>query len=108
MGQEVPDSVAVGDFVLGRNTAPHDNALFVDAISGQSYTRKVLQSRVDCLARGLAQDFHWSPNTGSPWDKVVAIYCLNTVSISGMLRSRTNRFACARLTTLCYAGPSTD
>lgn len=81
VAQQAPDSIPVGDFVLARKPAAEDKAPFLDALSGHSYSIETLQSRVDNLARGLAHDLDWSPNTGSPWDKVVAIHSLNTVSI---------------------------
>jgi hypothetical protein len=81
---EVPDSIAVGEFILHQNThlpqqSIDNRALFVDAISGKSFNIKDIQTRVEWLARALAQQLDWAPNKGSPWDKVVAIYGLNTV-----------------------------
>ncbi|KAM3478264.1 hypothetical protein MY5147_002302 [Beauveria neobassiana] len=78
LDQSAPDQTTVGDFVLSNHVTPKKDAPFVDAISGHIYTMEMLKSRVDSLARGLAKDLDWSPNVGSPWDKVVAIYSLNT------------------------------
>ena len=80
MDQEAPDWLTVGDFVLGTKGAPGDKAPFVDPLSNQTYTIETLRLRVDHLARGLAEDLNWSPNEGSPWDKVVGVFSLNTVS----------------------------
>ena len=80
----IPETLSVGEFVLngdpcrpptGRGREP-----FVEAISGRSVSIEVLTDRVDRLARALAKELGWSPNEGSPWDKVVAIFSLNTVS----------------------------
>ncbi|XWW94241.1 hypothetical protein V2A60_002184 [Cordyceps javanica] len=77
-GQDAPDRVPIGDFVLSNHASSKKDAPFVDAISGNVYTMDRLRQRVDSIARGLASDLNWSPNTGSPWEKVVAIYSLNT------------------------------
>ncbi|KAL4941950.1 hypothetical protein BDV06DRAFT_212245 [Aspergillus oleicola] len=78
----IPDSTSVGDFVLAQGgltglTGP--NAPFVDGISGVSYSIEVLRQRVENLARSLAARLDWLPTRGSPWEKVVAIYSVNTV-----------------------------
>lgn len=79
-----PDTQTVGEFVLDPNSRlPLQTAgtpPFVDAISGKSYLIENLRERVELLARSLAQNLGWSPNAGDPWDKVVAIYSINTVS----------------------------
>lgn len=79
---EVPDSVPIGDFTLSGNSESHAGGRppLVDGITGKSYSLETLRERVDWTARGLAKELGWSPNEGSPWDKVVAINSLNTVS----------------------------
>ncbi|KAL2845911.1 hypothetical protein BJY01DRAFT_177131 [Aspergillus pseudoustus] len=80
---EIPDTITVGDFALqaNANLPPQcgGKAPFVDAITGKSYSTKNLLERVDWLSRSLAQELGWSPNEGSPEDKVVAIYSWNTL-----------------------------
>ncbi|EGX96626.1 AMP dependent CoA ligase, putative [Cordyceps militaris CM01] len=83
--QSAPDQVPIGDYVLSNHVLSKNDAPFVDAISGHVYTMAMLRTRVESLARGLAADLNWSPNTGSPEEKVVAIYSLNTVALSGPL-----------------------
>ncbi|GFF58215.1 4-coumarate--CoA ligase-like 2 [Aspergillus udagawae] len=78
----IPDSVPVGEFALnqtGRTASSEEETAFVDGISGTSYAIKTVRQRVEHLARGLGQRLGWSPDSGSPWDKVVAIYSLNTI-----------------------------
>lgn len=81
---EVPDSVPLGQFVLETTssscTIGGEPRLFVDGISGHSYSAQEIRQRIEWLSTALANRLGWSPNTGSPWDKVVAIYSLNTVS----------------------------
>lgn len=38
-----------------------------------------MAERVDHLARTLSKEFGWDPNQGTEWDKVAAIFALNTV-----------------------------
>lgn len=80
---EIPDSVPLGQFVL-ESTSPsctgdREASPFIDGISGHSYSIQELGQRVELLSTALASRLGWSPNTGSSWDKVVAIYSLNTV-----------------------------
>ncbi|KAJ0414846.1 hypothetical protein BJY00DRAFT_320714 [Aspergillus carlsbadensis] len=80
---EIPDTITVGDFALqGNASLPPQcggKAPFVDGITGKSYSTKTLLERVEWLSRSLAQEFGWSPNEGSPEDKVVAVYSWNTL-----------------------------
>ncbi len=80
---EVPDSVPLSTFSLrgSDDVAGQDasRALLADGLSGKTFSRETLRQRVESLARALAQRLGWSPNEGSPWDKVVAIHSLNSV-----------------------------
>lgn len=79
---EPPDSISVGQFVLGQSPLRPQSVPrrpFVDGFSGNSYSIAVLQGRVELLARSLSKELGWLPNSGTPWNKVVAIYSLNTV-----------------------------
>lgn len=84
ISERIPETLTVGEFVLegdvSRPPTGSGKKPFVDAISGRSVSIEDLGDRVDGLARALAQELGWSPNEGSPWDKVVAIFSLNTVS----------------------------
>ncbi|RDW67404.1 acyl--CoA ligase [Aspergillus mulundensis] len=80
---EIPDSVPVGQFALEGNAKlpPQCGGKppFVCAITGKSYSSKTVSDRVDFLSRALARELGWSPNEGSPEDKVVGIYSWNTL-----------------------------
>ncbi|KAH6632038.1 hypothetical protein F5144DRAFT_592886 [Chaetomium tenue] len=79
---DIPDSIPLGQFSLaGLNDGSDSDVLLVDGLSGKSYSRADLHQRVECVAGGLAKEFGWSPDEGSPWDKVVAIYSLNTIDL---------------------------
>ncbi|KAK3290800.1 uncharacterized protein B0H64DRAFT_368292 [Chaetomium fimeti] len=80
---EIPDSIPLGQATLaglnGDSEKSATDVLLVDPISGKSYSRADLKQRVEWLAGGVAKELGWSTNEGSPWDKVVAIYSLNTI-----------------------------
>lgn len=86
-----PDTISVADFVLDENYERHplgySHAPFTCGLSGKSYSAIDVRERVDYLARGLAKELGFEPNTGSEWDKVIAVYSLNTVS-SNLVWSR--------------------
>ncbi|KAF2743311.1 phenylacetyl-CoA ligase-like protein [Sporormia fimetaria CBS 119925] len=78
-----PDSISVADFVLeenwGRHPLGHAKAPFTCGLSGKSYSMLEVKERVDLLARGLSKELGFEPNTGSEWDKVIAVFSLNTL-----------------------------
>lgn len=79
-----PDSVSVADFVLDENYGRHPlgyaNNPFTCGLSGKTYSALEVKERVDYLARGLSKELGFEPNKGTEWDKVVAVFSLNTVS----------------------------
>ena len=95
---EVPDSVPLSTFALsGSDDAvgqDDSRALLADGLSGKTFSRGMLRQRVEFLARALAQRLGWSPNEGSPWDKVAAIHSLNSVGVVRVVQ----RICCGSLT----------
>lgn len=81
--ESIPDDIPISEFILdekyGRAPLDKSRKPFVCGITGRGYTAAEVKLRVDYLARGLARDLGWEPNKGSEWDKVVAIFSLNTV-----------------------------
>jgi hypothetical protein len=79
-----PDSISIQDFILderyGRHPLGYSKAPFVCGLSGKSYSALDVKDRVDYLARGLAKELGWQPNVGTEWDKVIAVFSVNTVS----------------------------
>lgn len=55
-------------------------------MTGTSRTAEEVAQRVDLLARGLAKNVGFDPNDGTAWDRVVAIYALNTVTLLNFVR----------------------
>lgn len=79
-----PDSIPICDFMLeehyGRHPLGYSNNPFTCGLTGKTYTSLEVRERVDYLARALAKELGWQPNQGSEWDKVIAVFSVNTVS----------------------------
>ncbi|KAL9628080.1 MAG: hypothetical protein Q9164_007398 [Protoblastenia rupestris] len=81
-----PDSVPVSDFFFGeheqqyrRHPLSESKPPFTCGVTGKSYSAPEVKSRVEWLATALAAELGWAPNEGSDFDKVVAIYSINTI-----------------------------
>ena len=81
-----PDSIPITDFMLdekwGRHPLHLSRSPFCCGLSGKEYSIYQVRDRVNALARGLSKELDFQPNEGSEWDKVVAIYSVNTVCFS--------------------------
>ena len=92
-----PDTVSISDFMLsndyGRRPLEQSRNIFTCGLTGKSYTPTQTQERVRDLARGLRKEFGWSPNTGTEWDKVAAVFSLNAVSEKNIMGC-TARISC--------------
>ncbi|KAL4995967.1 hypothetical protein BDV10DRAFT_122716 [Aspergillus recurvatus] len=80
----IPASSPIHEFLIKRDNRhlyswSTEKPALVCAVSGQSYTITTIAERVDALARSLGRELGWSPNTGSPWDKVIGIFSFNTL-----------------------------
>jgi hypothetical protein len=84
MGIDIPDSISVADFIntenAGRRSFDKSKRPYTCGVTGKSRTAAEVAQRVDFLARGLAKTVGFDPNDGTAWDRVVAIYALNTVN----------------------------
>jgi ribosome assembly protein SQT1 len=80
-----PDSISLFDFVFdehyGRHPLGYSKPPFTCGLSGKTYSALDVRERTDYLARGLAKELGFHPNEGTEWDKVIAVFSLNTVSI---------------------------
>lgn len=55
---------------------------FTCGLTGRSYSYATLFQRVEFLARALSARTGWQPNEEVvAWDKVVGIFCVNTVGL---------------------------
>ncbi|KAL6241126.1 hypothetical protein RBB50_012030 [Rhinocladiella similis] len=80
---EPPSNVSIADFMLderyGRCPVEESRAPFTCGLSGKRYSAAEMRDRVDLLARGISQAVGWSPQQGSEWDKIGAVFSFNTI-----------------------------
>jgi hypothetical protein len=85
INRPIPDSISIFDFIFdeqyGRLPLKESRPFFTCGVSGQSFTPLEVKKRVDYLARGLANELGWKPNSGTEWDKVIGVFSANTVSM---------------------------
>ncbi|KAF2846727.1 phenylacetyl-CoA ligase-like protein [Plenodomus tracheiphilus IPT5] len=78
-----PDSITVAQFMLdeiyGRHPLGYSNNPFTCGLTGKTYNSLDVRDRVDYLARGLAKELGFEPNKGTEWDKVIAVFSVNTL-----------------------------
>ncbi|SCO43735.1 unnamed protein product [Fusarium fujikuroi] len=78
-----PDSIPIAEFMkneaYGRQPIAKSRHPFTCGITGRSYSSPELFERSESFARALAKRLQWQPNEGTPWDKVLAIFSLNTI-----------------------------
>lgn len=78
-----PDSITIAEFMqserYGRHPISESRNPFTCGITGRTYSVRDFFNRCDLLSQSIAIRLGWSPNDGTPWDKVVAIFSLNSV-----------------------------
>ncbi|KAF4255143.1 hypothetical protein KXW98_009382 [Aspergillus fumigatus] len=79
----IPDNIPISEFMLnekyGRHPASQSRDPYTCGLTGKSYSVPQVTERVDLLARALARELNWAPNSGTEWDKTLAIFSLNTI-----------------------------
>lgn len=80
-----PDNIPISEFMLnekyGRHPFAQSRQPFTCGIAGGGYSALEVRDRVENLAKALTKELAWDPSSGSEWDKVIAIFSLNTVRI---------------------------
>lgn len=78
-----PDSIPINEFMFnekyGRHPLAQSKPPFTCGLDGTEYSAIEVQERVDKLARALSQELGWAVNQGTEWDKVAAIFSVNTI-----------------------------
>ena len=78
-----PDSISLDQFIFsdqyGRKSKARSKHPYQCDRTGRSYTISELEQRVDHLARALSKRLNITPNEGTEWDKVIAVFSVNTV-----------------------------
>ena len=83
--REIPDSIPVCDFIFdeqyGRHPLKESRPFFTCGVTGESISPLEAKEKVEYLARGLADELGWKPNSGTEWDKVIGVFSANTVRV---------------------------
>jgi hypothetical protein len=81
----IADDVSIPDFMFneayGRHPLRNSRPPFVCGLSGQSYSASELKERVDALTKGLGKELGWTYGKGSEWDRVLAVFTVNSVGV---------------------------
>lgn len=93
-GISVPTGASIGDVMLNRLGALNpdaDDVAIIVAEAGQTYKLDDLRSRVDRAATTLQSLMGWSVTSdASSWDRIVAVFAENSVSVSMLSRLSRN------------------
>ncbi|KAK2032948.1 AMP-binding enzyme [Colletotrichum zoysiae] len=78
-----PDSITIAEFMsnekYGRYPIAEARNPYTCGLSGKSYTASEVTQRTESLARAISKKLDFAPNEGTEWDKVVALFSLNTI-----------------------------
>ncbi|KAH8897961.1 acetyl-CoA synthetase-like protein [Thozetella sp. PMI_491] len=78
-----PDSIPIAEFMqnekYGRRPASKSRNPFTCGLTGRTFSVHDFFNRSEYMARSLSKRMGWTPNDGTPWDKVVAIFSVNTI-----------------------------
>lgn len=81
---ELPNNITIEQFMhndqYGRYPMAESRIPYVCGITGKSYTVEQIVQRVDYLSRAIKKRLLFDFNEGTEWDRVVGLFCLNTVS----------------------------
>ncbi|KAL7808139.1 hypothetical protein V8C44DRAFT_336586 [Trichoderma aethiopicum] len=80
---ELPDSITIEEFIrneqYGRYPLARARNPYTCGITGTTYTAAQVAERTDCMARAISKRLGFNPHEESEWERVVAIYSVNTI-----------------------------
>lgn len=81
-----PDSIPIADFIrderYGRYPIAASRNPFTCGLTGKTFSTTDAHTRTENLAKAIAKHTGLSPQDGNPWDKVICVFSVNTVSRS--------------------------
>ncbi|KKK21720.1 phenylacetyl-CoA ligase [Aspergillus ochraceoroseus] len=79
----IPDDIPISQFILteqhGRFPMATSRHPFTCGLTGKTYSTFEVKERVEYLTRAIAQEFNWTPGSGTEWDKTLAVFSVNTI-----------------------------
>ncbi|KAL2211451.1 acetyl-CoA synthetase-like protein [Sarocladium strictum] len=83
LSTEIPDSIPIAEFLrnekYGRRPVAKSRNPFTCGLTGRTRSFDEFFHRSDCLAKAISKRTGWTPNDGTPWDKVIGIFSFNTI-----------------------------
>lgn len=82
-----PDDIPVHEFIFGeqlgegRRPIAESKDPFTCGLTGKTYPPSEVAKRIQCLARALGEELECKVDEGSEFDKVIAIFSVNTVGL---------------------------
>ncbi|PKS09197.1 hypothetical protein jhhlp_003811 [Lomentospora prolificans] len=79
----IPDSITLEQFMsdetYGRKAIDASLNPYTCGLTGKTYTASEVKQRTSFLSRAIGKRLGFAPNEDTPWDKVVAIFSVNTI-----------------------------
>lgn len=80
---DVPDSITIEEFLrneqYGRYPVAKARNPYTCGITGTTYDAAQVAERIDHMARAISKRLGLNPNEETEWERVVALYSVNTV-----------------------------
>ncbi|KAH7305012.1 hypothetical protein B0I35DRAFT_147332 [Stachybotrys elegans] len=81
--KDLPDSITIEEFVnneaYGRRPFASSRNPYTCGLTGRTFSAADVARRTGYLARAIASHLGFNPSEGTPWDRVIAVYSLNTI-----------------------------
>ncbi|CAK7207043.1 hypothetical protein SEUCBS139899_009851 [Sporothrix eucalyptigena] len=78
-----PDSVTIEQFItseaFGRYPIAKSRNPFTCGLTGKTYSWAEVSQRANFLARAIGNRLGWHATKGTPWEKVIAVFSLNSI-----------------------------
>ncbi|KAF4965387.1 hypothetical protein FSARC_6801 [Fusarium sarcochroum] len=107
-----PDSITAAEFMsseeYGRYPIAKARHPYTCGLTGKTRTADEVILREDYLARGIGQALQFDPHVGSEWDRVVAVFSVNTIDYIPLTHSIHRLNGIASLASLALSAPELE
>jgi hypothetical protein len=88
---DLPDSITLEEFIqderYGRRAIAASRSPYTCGLTGRTYSADEVRRRTSYLARAIGKRLGFNPHEGTEWDRVVALYSVNTVCLPTFARA---------------------
>ncbi|KAK0648296.1 hypothetical protein B0T16DRAFT_324344 [Cercophora newfieldiana] len=107
-----PDSIPIYEFMrsekYGRRAISKSRNPFTCGLTGRTFTHEQFSHRTESLAKALAKRLGWTPGEGTPWDKVLGVFSLNTIDFIPAAYAGHRLSGIASLANASYSAPELE